>query len=71
VALQGQEMFRGVQMHAKELQDVTVAERKRVVVIGAGKTALDCAAEVAVSGRAAGVTWLFRQVGEEEFGGLW
>jgi cation diffusion facilitator CzcD-associated flavoprotein CzcO len=60
---QGAELFAGRQMHARDLKDASIANGQRVVVIGAGKTALDCAAEVVVSSRAASVTWLFRQVG--------
>jgi cation diffusion facilitator CzcD-associated flavoprotein CzcO len=48
---QGAELFAGRQMHARDLKDASVANGQRVVVIGAGKTALDCAAEVVVSPR--------------------
>jgi cation diffusion facilitator CzcD-associated flavoprotein CzcO len=50
-------------MHASDLKDASIANGQRVVVIGSGKTALDCAAEVVVGSKAASVAWLFRQVG--------
>jgi hypothetical protein len=38
------------------------AAGKRVVVVGAGRSALDCAGMMAASNIATSVTWLFRQV---------
>lgn len=59
---QGFERFKGTQVHAKDFLDRELARGMRVVVVGAGKSALDCASEVASSQVAASVTWLFRQV---------
>jgi dimethylaniline monooxygenase (N-oxide forming) len=62
VPVQGADKFQGKQLHAKQFTDASIATGKRVVVIGAGKSALDRASEIASSRTAASVTWLFRQV---------
>jgi hypothetical protein len=38
--LQGSNIFTGLQVHAKDFTDASIAAGKRVVIIGAGKTAL-------------------------------
>ncbi len=43
-------------------QDVAVARGRNVLIVGAGKTALDCVAEVVAANAAASVTLLYRQV---------
>jgi len=40
-----QEKFKGKVLHSTEFQDVKMAEGKRVVVVGNGKSAVDCAVE--------------------------
>ena len=62
LAVQGADKFKGTQLHAKQFTDASIAAGKRVVVLGAGKSALDRASELASSRTAASVTWLFRQV---------
>jgi cation diffusion facilitator CzcD-associated flavoprotein CzcO len=46
-AVEGRERFRGVIVHSSEFTDPGVARGKRVVVAGAGKSALDCATTAA------------------------
>jgi dimethylaniline monooxygenase (N-oxide forming) len=41
--LDGQELFRGSILHSRQLTDPRMVIGKRVVVVGAGKSALDCA----------------------------
>ena len=48
-------------MHAKNFSSVSEVAGRHVVVVGAGKTAADCMAEVASSKTASSVTWLYRQ----------
>src|SRR4029434_1402273 len=40
---EGQELFRGVIVHSSRLSEPEIVRGKRVVVVGAGKSALDCA----------------------------
>lgn len=60
--MQGAETFQGQHVHAKDFNDISLAKDKQVIILGAGKSALDCASEVALSQVAKSVTWLFRQV---------
>jgi dimethylaniline monooxygenase (N-oxide forming) len=39
----GQDLFRGPILHSSQLTDPRIVSRKRVVVVGAGKSPLDCA----------------------------
>jgi cation diffusion facilitator CzcD-associated flavoprotein CzcO len=55
--------FQGRQLHAAAFSNPAIVEGKRVVVIGAGRSALESAAMAALPGRAATVTCVFRQVG--------
>eukprot|EP00435_Cladocopium_sp_Y103_P059002 s815_g21.t1 len=43
--LPNQEKFQGKVLHSTNFQDVSLAEGKRVVVVGNGKSAVDCAVE--------------------------
>ncbi len=58
---QGSECFQGVQLHAKDFQDVALARNRRVVIVGAGKSAMDCVASCASANIATSVTLLYRQ----------
>jgi dimethylaniline monooxygenase (N-oxide forming) len=49
--LDGQELFHGSIVHSSQLTDPQIAVGKRVVVVGAGKSALDCAAWAAQHAR--------------------
>ena len=55
----GQESFSGDIVHSSEFYDASVAKNKRVVVIGSGKSAVDCAIEASRAG-ASSVTLLQR-----------
>eukprot|EP00775_Hariotina_reticulata_P000859 gene859-1178_t len=57
----GMQHFKGQQLHTKDFKAPSLAQGKKVVVVGAGRSALDCAGMVAASNIAASVTWLFRQ----------
>ncbi len=50
-----------MQLHAQGLTDMSVARGRRVVIVGAGKTALDCASGLLARRCAASVTMLYRQ----------
>ncbi len=56
--LEGAERFDGLQLHSSEVVDPEVLGGKRVVVVGAGKSALDCATVAARE--AASSTLVFR-----------
>jgi cation diffusion facilitator CzcD-associated flavoprotein CzcO len=56
--LDGQELFHGSIVHSSQLTDPRMAIGKRVVVVGAGKSALDCAAWAAQHARTC--TLIFR-----------
>ena len=58
---QGEAVFRGERIHAKDFADVGRAKGKRVLIVGAGRTALECVAEVVVSEAATSATLLCRQ----------
>jgi hypothetical protein len=53
--------FQGLVMHAKDFRDTSAVRGRHVLVIGAGKSALDVGGEVAASRSAASITWLMRQ----------
>lgn len=57
--LPGQQFFRGDILHSSDFPDATVAKDKRVVVVGGGKSAVDCAVEASRAG-ASSVTLLQR-----------
>lgn len=61
-ALPGQSQFKGVQLHSSTLADSTWAQGKRVLVIGDGQEAMDCAQQLAVTQMAKTVTMVYRQV---------
>jgi cation diffusion facilitator CzcD-associated flavoprotein CzcO len=50
--IDGRERFAGPVLHSSEVTDPELIERKRIVVVGAGKSALDCATWAARHGRA-------------------
>ncbi len=56
--IDGQERFTGPVLHSSQLTDPGAVEGRRVVVVGAGKSALDCAAWAA--GHARSCTLVFR-----------
>jgi len=56
----GMQDFRGATMHAEKFQDKAVAAGQRVIVVGGGKSAIDCA--VAAAKVAERSTLLFREV---------
>ena len=56
--VEGSEGFNGTLMHSSELQDTRQLAGMRVVVVGAGKSALDCAAVAAEQGSSC--TLIFR-----------
>ncbi|KXZ51062.1 hypothetical protein GPECTOR_14g48 [Gonium pectorale] len=60
-AYKGVEVFAGSQMHAQEFTNLSLAKGRRVVIVGAGKTALDCVCSLVASRTAASVTMLYRQ----------
>jgi cation diffusion facilitator CzcD-associated flavoprotein CzcO len=62
--LQDNTSFLGKQMHAAAFTNAGIAEGKRVVVVGAGRSAVEFAAMAVLPGRAATVTCVFRQVGD-------
>jgi cation diffusion facilitator CzcD-associated flavoprotein CzcO len=51
-AIDGRQRFAGRVLHSSELTDVLMLEGQRIVVVGAGKSALDCAAWAAQHCRA-------------------
>jgi dimethylaniline monooxygenase (N-oxide forming) len=58
-AISGREVFPGEIMHSDDFRDARIAKDKRVVVIGGGKSAIDCALEASRAG-ASSVTLLQR-----------
>jgi len=58
-AVDGMERFAGRIVHSTTLTDPDLVKDKRVLVVGGGKSALDCAAWAAAAGRSC--TLLFRQ----------
>jgi dimethylaniline monooxygenase (N-oxide forming) len=56
-SLPGSENFKGLIRHSSECTDPALSEAKRVVVIGAGKSALDCAAWAAREGKASNIVF--------------
>ncbi|GFH08047.1 flavin-containing monooxygenase, partial [Haematococcus lacustris] len=59
--LQNEAEFKGQCTHAKHFTDPSLADNKDVVVVGAGKTAVDVQTMLAASKRARSVTALLRQ----------
>ncbi|KXZ45523.1 hypothetical protein GPECTOR_53g109 [Gonium pectorale] len=57
----GQELYRGLQVHSRDFTDASVAAGKRVLVVGAGKTAADIVTELTATRTAAAVTLLYRR----------
>ncbi len=57
--IEGQEKFRGEIRHTSNLVDAEISRGKRVVIVGAGKSALDCAAFAATT--ASHCSLLFRR----------
>jgi cation diffusion facilitator CzcD-associated flavoprotein CzcO len=55
----GLEAFTGRALHSSELTDPGLIDGRRVVVVGAGKSAVDCAASAARRARSA--TFVFRR----------
>lgn len=58
---EGAEAFVGTQMHAKDFTSQSIIKSRNVLIVGSGKTALDCVAEVAASKQANSVIMLYRQ----------
>jgi dimethylaniline monooxygenase (N-oxide forming) len=58
--LPGKDSFRGAVLHSTDLQDLGRAEGKRVIVVGNGKSAVDCAVETASRASGAKVTLVSR-----------
>ena len=58
--LPSQELFQGQALHSTDFQDPAMAEGKRVVVVGNGKSAVDCAVE-AFNAKASHVTMVSRR----------
>merc|ERR1719382_1302342 len=56
----GMEHFRGITMHAEKFHDKAMAAGQRVIVVGGGKSAIDCA--VAAAKVAESSTLLFREM---------
>lgn len=61
-SLQGQELYRGLQVHSRNFTDAAVASGKRVLVVGGGKTAADVVTELTATTSAEEVTLLYRRV---------
>ncbi|KAG2496946.1 hypothetical protein HYH03_004952 [Edaphochlamys debaryana] len=57
----GADCFAGTQLHAKDFVDMSLAKGRRVLIVGAGKTAMDCVCGLVASRTAASVTLLYRQ----------
>ncbi|KXZ51030.1 hypothetical protein GPECTOR_14g27 [Gonium pectorale] len=57
----GADAFAGKQLHAKDFVDMSIVRGRRVLIVGAGKTALDCVCSLVASRTAASVTMLYRQ----------
>ncbi|KAG2495226.1 hypothetical protein HYH03_006500 [Edaphochlamys debaryana] len=58
---EGADSYAGIQLHAKDFTDLTLARGRRVVIVGAGKTGLDCVSSLVAANTAASVTLLYRQ----------
>ncbi|KAG2427939.1 hypothetical protein HXX76_011926 [Chlamydomonas incerta] len=58
---QGVESYMGTQLHAKYFTDMSTVKGRRVVIVGAGKTALDCVSGLVSANTAASVTMLYRK----------
>ncbi|KAG2454841.1 hypothetical protein HYH02_000673 [Chlamydomonas schloesseri] len=58
---EGTDSYAGIQLHAKDFTDLSLARGRRVVIVGAGKTALDCVGSIVATNTAASVTLLYRQ----------
>ncbi|KXZ42101.1 hypothetical protein GPECTOR_204g383 [Gonium pectorale] len=58
---QGTDVYAGIQLHAKDFVDLAIAHGRRVVIVGAGKTALDCVSSIVATNTATSVTLLYRQ----------
>merc|ERR1711972_909754 len=56
----GMEHFHGTTMHAEKFHDKSIAAGQRVIVVGGGKSAIDCA--VAAAKVAESSTLLFREM---------
>jgi dimethylaniline monooxygenase (N-oxide forming) len=57
--ISGEEVFPGTIMHSSDFRDASVSKDRRVVVVGGGKSAIDCAVEASRAG-ASSVTLLQR-----------
>ncbi|KXZ50998.1 hypothetical protein GPECTOR_14g24 [Gonium pectorale] len=57
----GAENFAGLQLHAKNFTETSAVSGRRVLIVGAGKTALDCVCSLVASRTASSVTMLYRQ----------
>ena len=66
---QGQFEYRGLQLHSRDFTSAEVARGKDILVVGSGKTGLDCVAELTLCGVAKSVKLLYRQVGHAGMGG--
>ncbi|GIL74872.1 hypothetical protein Vretimale_2450 [Volvox reticuliferus] len=60
-SIPGQELYRGLQVHSRDFTDASVVGGKRVLVVGAGKTAVDIITELTATSKAASVTLLYRR----------
>ncbi|KAG2486825.1 hypothetical protein HYH03_014508 [Edaphochlamys debaryana] len=60
-SIPGQELYRGLQVHSRDFTDAGVAAGKRVLVVGAGKTAADIVTELTATSKATAVTLLYRR----------
>ncbi|GLI59487.1 hypothetical protein VaNZ11_001372 [Volvox africanus] len=58
---EGTDSYAGIQLHAKDFVDLSLARGRRVVIVGAGKTALDCVSSIISTNTATSVTLLYRQ----------
>ncbi|GIL77224.1 hypothetical protein Vretifemale_6714 [Volvox reticuliferus] len=58
---EGTDSYAGIQLHAKDFVDLSLARGRRVVIVGAGKTALDCVSSIVSTNTATSVTLLYRQ----------
>jgi len=58
---EGSDEFHGLQVHARDFHDLNLVKSRNVLIVGAGKSALDCVAEVLATKSAASVTMLYRQ----------
>ncbi|KAG1670105.1 hypothetical protein FOA52_013681 [Chlamydomonas sp. UWO 241] len=56
----GQDLFKGVQMHAKDFTDTSLIRGRDVLIVGNGKTAHDCVTAAVASRLATSVVALYR-----------